>query len=324
MRDKRNSHVVYADVVQHLNRPKSLMNMTKLFTSLLFIIYPIFIFGQQLSVNETLDYIGKTHTEYNKYKIHKDGLMEVKYDIDDMGNLIVKFYLNKRNTVTNTVHVDDLKKNIGFRNVSSNTEITFECALQNCILYKGSTEYFLNEYNIYITQEYQARKILTAFKYLFSLLDNINFKRDENDPFATNNNSITVSDNNKSKKIKLSEQNGTYGILVNFDNISKSFILDTGASETTISSTLEEQLISNGLITKNDYLPDGLYKIADGSIISQRRILVKQLSVSQYSVKNIVVSVGNMNSPLLLGKNFLDKFKSWSINNEAKILELSI
>jgi len=299
--------------------------MTKLFTSILFVFFPILIFGQQLSVKETLDYIGKTHTEYNKYRIHKDGLMEIKYDIDDIGNLIINFYLNKRNTVTNTVHVDDLKKKIEFRNVSSNTVITFECALQNCILYKGSNEYFQNEYSIYITQEYQARKILTAFKYLFSLLDNINFKRDENDPFANNNNSITVSNgDNQSKKIKLTEQNGTYGILVNFSNISKSFVLDTGASETTISSTLEEELISNGLISKNDYLPDGLYKIADGSIISQRRILVKQLTVSQYSVKNIVVSVGNINSPLLLGKNFLDKFKSWSINNEAKILELSI
>ena len=298
--------------------------MTKLLTSFLLTIFPLFVFGQQLGINETLDYIGKTHTEYNKYRIHKDGLMEVKYDINDKGNLNINFYLNKIHTVTYTLHVDDLKKEIEFSNESSSTRITLKCALQNCLFYKGSKEYFENEYSIYITQEYQARKILTAFKYLFSLLDNINFKRDENDPFANNNNSVSVSDKNKSKKIKLSEQNGTYGILVNFDKITESFILDSGASETTISSTLEKQLISNGFINKNDYLPDGLYKIADGSIISQRRILVKQLSVNQYCVKNIVVSVGNTDSPLLLGKNFVDKFKSWSINNTDKILELSL
>lgn len=282
------------------------------------------MFGQQLSVSETLEYIGETHTTYNKYRIHKNGLMKVKYDIDNDGNLIINFYLNNVNTVTKTVHIDDLKKKIKFSNEYTHLVISLECGLQNCILYKGSSQYYINQHDIYVTQEYQARKILTAFNYLFSLLDNIDFKRDENDPFATTNKSITVSYADKSKKIKLSEQNGTYGILVNFDNISKTFILDTGASETTISNTLEEQLISNGLITKNDYLQDGLYKIADGSIISQRRILVKQLSVNQYTVKNIVISVGNINSPLLLGKNFLDKFKSWSINNETKILILSI
>ena len=144
----------------------------------------------------------------------------------------------------------------------------------------GARKWYETEYDIVITQEYQARKIYTALTDLFSLFDQIDFKRDIEDPFATTNNNVTISDSSKSENLKLTEQNGSFGIPVNFGDIPESFVLDTGASETTITNTLEKELIANGLITKSAYLPDGLYKIADGSIITQRRILVKIVSYS--------------------------------------------
>ncbi|SFC05312.1 Aspartyl protease [Flagellimonas taeanensis] len=298
--------------------------MNKLPTIIFYLTFPIITFGQHLTVQETLEYISSAHTKYNKYRIHNKGIMSIQYDINGKGFLHVNFFLNNKNTVTRAVHINDLLEEIEFYNEGVSSVIKLKCSTQNCVSYKGSTEYYENDISLYITQEYQAQKIYTAFNYLFSLLNEIDFKRDIDDPFANFNNSVVVRNNLATNRIKLTDQNGTFGIKVNFGDISKSFILDTGASETTISHTLERELISNGFISKQDYLPDGLYKIADGSIITQRRLLIKNLSVGQYSIKNIVVSIGNENSPLLLGKNFLDKFKSWSINNQDKYLELSI
>jgi predicted aspartyl protease len=288
------------------------------------LIFPIFIFGQQLNIKETLQYISETHTKYNKFRVHNDGLMEVKYNIDDKGFLIINFYLNNINTVTETIHIDDLKKSINFYNESSSSVITLECITQNCISYKGSKEFFKSDFTIYITQEYEARKIHTALKYLFSLLNHLDFQRDYDDPFTKTKSINKAVNEGKSDKVFLQEINGTFVIDLKFGGITKPFILDTGASETTISNVLEKELIYEGLITKNDYLPDGLYKIADGSIISQRRLLLKQLSVNQFIVKKLVVSVGNENSPLLLGKNFLDHFKSWTIDNNEKSIKFSL
>ena len=307
--------------MQHLPKP---INMIKLYIIILSILLPSITFSQQLTIDETLEYISEQHSENNAYKIVNNRLNERKYTLDKEGFLTITSFADKKIIGTATAHVDDLKKAIRFKKGYSNSTIYIDCAFQNCFSCNGARKWYETEYDIVITQEYQARKIYTALTYLFSLFDQIDFKRDIDDPFATTNNNVTISDSSKSEKIKLTEQNGTFGINVNFGDITESFVLDTGASETTITNTLEKELIANGLITKSDYLPDGLYKIADGSIITQRRILLKELSVNQYSVKKIVVSVGNVNSPLLLGKNFLDKFKSWSIDNNEKTLKLSI
>ncbi len=297
--------------------------MKNKFLIILLVLLPIINYGQQLSVNETLDYISKMHTKYDKYQPKDNSIKEVKYDIDDQGFLNINFYLNNIKTATNSIHINDVGRNIKHQNQYSETIITLKCLTQNCLVHKSAKEYYKDDFNIYITQEYQAIKIVKALNYLFSLLEEINFKRDQNDPFATNNNIISSSNSEKSKKIKLLEQNGTYRLSVNFNELNETFILDTGASETTISNTLEEKLISNKLISQGDYLADGLYKIADGSIISQRRVLIKKVSLGSYTVNNLIVSIGNSKSPLLLGKNFLDKFKNWTINNTEKTIELT-
>ncbi|WAC02976.1 retroviral-like aspartic protease family protein [Lacinutrix neustonica] len=95
-----------------------------------------------------------------------------------------------------------------------------------------------------------------------------------------------------------------------------------GASEISISLNLEDDLISKGLLKKEDYIESGLYRIADGSIISCRRIIIKELKVGNFTIKNVVASIGFKESPLLLGKSFLDNFKKWSIDNDLQLLIL--
>lgn len=308
------------------------MKTNILFFIILFL--PLNIVAQQLNIRETLNYIEKIHSEYNTYTFNKniyknpsDQLVSLKYNIDNEGVLKIKHYRALYdNYVTWIVHVDDIKRDIKIFNKTSSTVIEFNCLHQNCFTAERPLDKsFKSNYNIEITQEYQAKKLFTAFNYLFSLLDEKNFNRDKGDPFASAKNlDISKANTSKSNEVKVTDNDGgTYSINVSFGNTNQTFILDSGAAETSITSTLERKLIADGLITKNDYLPDGLYKIADGSIISQRRAIIKQLKVGEFTVKNVVVSIGDDNSPFLLGRSFLDKFKEWSIDNQRKVLKLN-
>ena len=49
---------------------------------------------------------------------------------------------------------------------------------------------------------------------------------------------------------------------------------------------------------------------------------IVKLKVGNFTVKNLIISVGDENSPLLLGKNFLDKFETWTIDNSKKTIKL--
>ena len=171
-----------------------------------------------------------------------------------------------------------------------------------------------------------SEKIRNAFLYLLDLAkQNENYaKVEDEDPFAANNfnyQKFDIISTQNSGNIKLTNENGVYYINVKIESISKRFILDSGASDVLISKSLENELISKGILKREDYLPDGLYKIADGSIIKCRRLLIPKLTIGSFTLKNVRATVNSSDS-MLLGKSVLDKFKSWKINNLTKELEI--
>lgn len=302
----------------------------KIIIILLFI--PILSYSQQLSVDETFKYIENIENVYLGY----DGYigneankckLDAEYHLDENGILTKKLFWKSNSSKipksTITVHADDLNRQVKY----AGSYVVFECKTDNCITRReeGKTTYSNGGLQVLVQQEYEAKKIIRAINYLFTLIDDLNFNRDTNDPFAVGDKkvvTVTKSNTSKSNLVKLYENNGVYTLSVKFGTITKIFVLDSGASEITISNTLEKELIKNGIIRKEDYLPDALYKIADGSIINQRRVVIKNLSVGEFNLKNISASIGNENTPLLLGRNFLGIFKTWSIDNQKKILEL--
>lgn len=177
---------------------------------------------------------------------------------------------------------------------------------------------------------YERKKVLNAFKYLFSLvLENEQMKRKDTDPFAPENYKKTISGSTGSNKnnktvVQLKDANGVYTITVHFGEIVKRFILDSGASHIAISTDLENILLKNNLITESSYLPNAFYRTADGSVSECKRVLLKKITVGGLTVRNVIASIGNYDSPLLLGKSFLDKFKKWSIDNGTGKLSLEL
>lgn len=292
-------------------------------------------FGQQLDIQETLDYIEKIENVYRIEWSHS----KVNYELNEDDVLSQTEYFLQDTSVLKSktsVHVDDLIRNV---KIDDDDYIILKCKNKNCftIKYRGNfsdektrTEYinhdnsYPNGFRFVVRQEYQAKKMVNAINYLFSLIENKKFLRDIDDPFAKN---ITTNDKDLSKKprkINLKEKGGTFVVNVKFKSLNIPFILDSGAAETSISSNVEKQLLANGTITKNDYLSNGLYRVADGRIVTQRRVLLKKVTVGQFTVRNVSASIGGKDTPLLLGKSFLDKFSNWSINNSEKTLELKI
>ena len=300
---------------------------------MLIVFNQIKVYSQQLTINETLTYIENIENKYQGFTQGGDKVT-VDYNIDADGIFTKKIlYTNENVTKTVTlikVHVDDISKNFEY---DGDAFINIKCKNRNCLEIEEDGTKYINKkprksiknegLHVYVIQEYNAKKIIKALYYVFSLVEDKNFNRDINDPFAINNNEIFNNDLTKSNKVKLDETNGTFSVKVNFGTLSENFILDSGASEVSLSNNLFIRLVNAKKILESDMLPDGLYKIADGTIISQKRVNLRELKVGAFIVRNITASIGNENSPLLLGKSFLDKFKNWSIDNQEQVLILS-
>jgi clan AA aspartic protease (TIGR02281 family) len=177
--------------------------------------------------------------------------------------------------------------------------------------------------NLRAWDSYSIDRLYNAFQYLFiTMKESSKFNRGGDDPFAQTiydkiENQIESKSSNE--VIPLLSNNGVYEIWVKLGAIKKKFVLDSGASDITISNEVEKELINLGVIKKENYSSPALYRIADGSIISCRRITLPSLTVGKFTIKNVTVSVSNS---MLLGKGFLDKFSRWTINNNSKSLEL--
>lgn len=298
-----------------------------------------FVFSQKLSINETLDYIESIENIYTNrvgYVSGNEGItVRNDFSFNEKDGVLTKteYWVNKGETINQIekVHINDLSNEVKYLDKF----LRLKCINDNCVevfrfKYDNSTSRYTKDYyidnsnylNIYIVQEYNAKKVLNAINYLFSLFNELKLERDSNDPFAQSKYENVTLENLNSSSIQLKDVNGTFYIPVNIGGKTENFILDSGASDTTISSVIESFLIKNGIITKQDYLSDALYKIADGSVVSQRRFILKKLKVGNFKVKNLIISVGDENSPLLLGKNFLDKFETWTIDNSKKTIKL--
>ena len=195
--------------------------------------------------------------------------------------------------------------------------------------YDSSKEYYTSEIIIRTKTGHKSssEKTRNALLYLMDIIKDKSYynKENDDDPFASksfNENQFEIKSVNENGKIKLDSRNGVYYINITIGNITRKFILDSGASDVLISKELEKSLIERGFLKKENYLPEGLYKIADGSIIKCRRLLIPKLIIGEFTLFNVKATV-NYSDTMLLGKSVLDKFTNWNIDNLNKTLKLT-
>jgi clan AA aspartic protease (TIGR02281 family) len=136
--------------------------------------------------------------------------------------------------------------------------------------------------------------------------------------------SKTNNQSTRFQNIPLIKSGKTYFIIISIGDKKYKYILDTGASDMTIDEASYNDLIRRGIITMKDKLPDGDYQIADGTIKTYKRTLIPEIRVGNISVSKVPASVVPSGQPLLLGKSFLDNFKTWKINNLKNALIVEV
>jgi clan AA aspartic protease (TIGR02281 family) len=93
------------------------------------------------------------------------------------------------------------------------------------------------------------------------------------------------------------------------------WMLDTGASTSFIPRDLAKALDAQELRRKT-------FVMAEGRKVTMPIVLIKRLKIGNVTVTNLTAAVGDVGTDPLLGKNFLDAFSSYEINNKQAQLVL--
>ncbi len=103
-------------------------------------------------------------------------------------------------------------------------------------------------------------------------------------------------------------------------------IIDTGCSGILISVAEANYLYQKGCLTDEDILGTALSKIADGSIVENMVVNLKEVIIDDKIVfRNVNATVSaNTGAPLLLGNEILNRVPTYKIDNENKVIIFQI
>jgi predicted aspartyl protease len=97
------------------------------------------------------------------------------------------------------------------------------------------------------------------------------------------------------------------------------FMLDSGAGDVSIPADFLSELLRNGVVTNSDLTAPREYRLANGDIIKQQTFRIRSLKVGGILIENVD---GSVSGGFLLGQTFLRRFRSWSIDNQRRVLVL--
>lgn len=117
-------------------------------------------------------------------------------------------------------------------------------------------------------------------------------------------------------------ENGVKYVSVKVNGVGFDMIFDTGCSGALISVAEANYLYQKGKLTQDDVLGMTQSQIADGSIVENMVVNLKEVTINDQilcpDVKATVSS--NINAPLLLGNEILDRLATIKIDNEREAL----
>jgi clan AA aspartic protease (TIGR02281 family) len=119
---------------------------------------------------------------------------------------------------------------------------------------------------------------------------------------------------------------GTFAVPVVINGaIALDFIVDSGAADVSIPADVVMTLMRTGTIKESDFLGQKTYMLADGSKVPSQTFRIRSLKVGDRVLANVDASAAPVEGSLLLGQSFLNRFKSWSVDNSkhSLVLELS-
>lgn len=162
----------------------------------------------------------------------------------------------------------------------------------------------------------QHKKPLSFYDYSELNEDSVEFSNDQYDTMIALHSTESIS-------VPFIEQNGVklIDVMVN-QKITVKMVLDSGCSTTLISMAEANYLYEKGDITQDDILGITQSQIADGSLMENMVINLRELTIGGKIVCTNVTAVvsANTQAPLLLGNEILNRVPSYSVDNQNKVL----
>jgi len=126
--------------------------------------------------------------------------------------------------------------------------------------------------------------------------------------------------------VPFKEKGGVKYVNVSANGLGFEMIFDTGCSGTLISVAEANYLYQKGYLTENDYLGNSQSQIADGSIVENMVFNIKELIIDgKIRCPDVQATVSsNINAPLLLGNEVLNRVASYTIDNENKNINFKL
>ncbi len=106
------------------------------------------------------------------------------------------------------------------------------------------------------------------------------------------------------------------------DRLTLMFMVDSGASDVSIPADVVLTLLRTGTLTDDDFLGPTTYTLGDGSTVPSQTFRIRSIRVGDRVIENVVGSVVPPEASPLLGQSFLGRFRSWSIDNNKRVLML--
>ena len=121
------------------------------------------------------------------------------------------------------------------------------------------------------------------------------------------------------------EKGGTYIIAGKVNGLDLNFIFDTGASDVCISSAEAIYMLKNGYLQETDIIGSSFSQIANGDIIENTRIILREIEVGGVVIHNVSASVvHNLNAPLLFGQSAIQKLGPIQLDDNLLIIKNGI
>lgn len=285
--------------------------------------------GQQLNVEETISYI---QTSFKKYRIKGDDSISIR--VAENGYVIIKGYTQCIDTKSeNGLKLCSSEDKFHYKSVYfkvSNQGVLIMCSSPSYVNTPGCIQNWLGlNHFVDVGASFEiegVQKICNAFQYLIDILSyDDRFNRKDDDPFSKDNykKKVLVGNQDSSRQSILLKYNGNLSeIALSVCGLPQNMIFDSGASDVTISSDTEKELLDKRLISDSNYLTSSLYKLADGSIVKAKRLTLPYIKVGSFTVKDVICCVNPTSDVQLLGKSFLNRFSKWTINNDNHTLIL--
>jgi clan AA aspartic protease (TIGR02281 family) len=140
---------------------------------------------------------------------------------------------------------------------------------------------------------------------------------------SSNPTRVEAPSNTTRIEVPLKSLGGTFVVPVFINGaITLNFVVDSGAADVSVPADVVGTLIRAGTIEKSDFTGKQTYMLADGSVSPTRTFIIRSLKVGDVLIENVNGSVSPAAGALLLGQSFLQRFKSWSMDNNKHVLVL--